>query len=147
MEVIVRNYDPTLDDPYVYATWTKMHWYQSEEPISMTKGMWFRKKSKEIKEILLDPETHAHVASIKDAPYMILGYLVVRNKKIESTCIKKKFRTEGIDLFLMKSMTTKGFLDERTEENRTPTSGDEGEAGEPDHPNEEHGSPGVESGV
>ena len=111
--VTIRQYDPKIDDPYIYSTWTRYAYSHPKEPILIPKQEWHAAKIQEIKGIL-SKET-VHIACIKDEPYMVVGYIVVHGKDVQWLCIKKDYQNQGIDKLLMDSMKEK--LDGKTEPN------------------------------
>jgi len=101
VEITVREYNPDTDDGYIYSTWTQYAWYSPKDPILLTQKQFFKEKNDNIKQIL--SEGKVKIACLKDDPYVILGYMVVHNDKMEWCCIKKDFRKEGIESLLRNS--------------------------------------------
>ncbi len=116
MEITIRPYTSETDDSYIYSTWTKYSWYSPIEPIDLPKNVYFIKKAEQIKYFLESGLTK--VACLKDEPYVIIGYVVAHNNEIKWLCVKKDFRNQGIEEFLLKSV--KGKEDGRKEERVTP---------------------------
>lgn len=109
-EIIIRQYDPINDDPYIYSTWTRFCWYSAAEPIHLSKKKWFQQKALEIKQKLKLCKTH--IACLKDDPECILGYIVGLPIGIEWLCVKKQFRNQGIEDLLIRSL---GFKENKNE--------------------------------
>lgn len=122
VEIMIRDYNSELDDPYIYSTWTRYCWYSPEARIETPKQEWFREKTKYIKSILSGDSVK--IACFKGNPYVIAGYIVVHQGKIEWLCIKKDLMHEGIQNLLMESMKgrmngTEERAEDRSEERRT----------------------------
>lgn len=109
VEIVIRPYSHLTDDPYIYSTWTRYAWYSPKEPIKESKRIFFKNKSKEIKDILLTNQVN--IACCSDSPYFIIGYIAVHDSKIAWMCVKKTYKDQGIEELLIKSM--KGKIDER----------------------------------
>jgi hypothetical protein len=102
IEIIVRTYDPEIDDAYIYSTWTKYCYYSPIQPILISKSKFMKDKINEIKNCL--QQGHVSVACVKDAPEVIMGYIVENAGKIQWLCVKKEFHKEGIDTLLKNSI-------------------------------------------
>jgi hypothetical protein len=107
-EIIVRDYDFSIDNGYIYSTWTKFSYYSSLIPIEIPKEEFFKQKVEYIERVLEKATTK--VACLKDDEEIILGYIVVLNGKLEWKCIKKDFRKSDIEALLLKAV--KGKLHE-----------------------------------
>lgn len=105
-DVIVRPYDAE-DDPYIYSTWTKYSWYSPKRPILIGKKRYFKEKNEEIKAVLT--EGIVKIACMQDDPSLIIGYIVVKDRKIAWICVKKDYHNQGVDAMLIRSM--KGELE------------------------------------
>ena len=108
-EVTIRSYNPMTDDSYIYSTWSKYAWYSSKDPISISKHQFFKQKNAYIKDILQNGVVK--VACVKDDPYVIMGYIVVHNNKVEWLCVKKDYHNQGIEELLKRSLKGR-ILDE-----------------------------------
>lgn len=108
MEVIVRPYKQHIDDPYIYATWTKFAYYSPQEPIQIPKKEFFQIVASYIATVL--KEGDVKVACLKDDRTHVFGYIAVYKGKMEKLCVKKDYRAEGVDQLLVSSM--KGKIDE-----------------------------------
>ena len=102
MEITTRPYDPKIDDPYIYASWTRYSYYSPKKPIKMEKREFFLKKIEEIKEHL--EKDHTRVACLKSDPSFILGYIVSRGPEIIWLCVKKDYHRVGIEQLLRKTI-------------------------------------------
>lgn len=121
--VTLREYEPGTDDPYIYSTWSKYSYYSPKRPVKISKDKFFKDKNAEIKEII----THGKVkvACIKDDPYVIIGYIVVKDGNLEWICVKKDYHEQGIESLLIRSM--KGELNgERRSSNESDAEKDSG---------------------
>lgn len=105
IEITIRPYQSSTDDPYIYSTWSKYSWYSAPGKIIIPKGQFFKEKIQEIKTIL--SEGDVKVACFKNAPIAIMGFVAVYQGKLQWLCIKKDYHQEGIDLLLMKSVKDK----------------------------------------
>ncbi len=105
IEIVIRDYNSSSDDPYIYSTWTRYAWYSSVEPILLSKNQWFREKIREIKDIL-SVET-VNVACFKNDPYVITGYIVAKGGELKWICVKKDYHNQGIENLLKSSMKGK----------------------------------------
>lgn len=108
MEIVIRDYNPKTDDPYIYSTWTKYSWYSPKEEIHVSKKEYFSHLIQHIKYVLMKGETK--IACLKDDPYVIIGYIVMHENNISWKCIKKDYHNQGIDELLIKSI--KGKINE-----------------------------------
>lgn len=102
IEIVIRAYDPEIDDGYIYSTWTKYAYYSPIHPILISKSKFMKDKINEIKNCL--QQGRVSVACVKDSPDVIMGYIVVYEGKVKWLCIKKDFHKEGIDLLLKNSI-------------------------------------------
>lgn len=100
MQVILRDLTKE-DEPFVYATWSKNQWYGKprSEFTKETKKEWFSKKFKEIKKSLEGDQIA--VACLKEDPYMILGYIVIKDNKLEWCYTKQDYRSSKIEELLL----------------------------------------------
>lgn len=96
--IIIRDYKPKIDDPYIFASWTRFCWYSAKPKIKANKQEWFASKSHQIKTFLSDGITK--IAHLSDDPDTIMGYIVVHEGKVQWMCIKKMFHHQGIDRLL-----------------------------------------------
>ncbi len=103
-EIIIRNYSPVTDDPYIYSTWTKYAWYSPKEPIGMSKRKFFHEKIKYIRHVLENQKSIVRTACMKDDPDTIMGYVVAYDGELEWICVKKTFIESGIKELLLKSI-------------------------------------------
>lgn len=103
--VIVRDHNPSKDDPLIFSTWRNSVWFDvhREEKIDPA---FFRIKTKEIKTTLLSPNTQVKVACSKENPDHIIGYAILDNKTIEFVYIKIDYRGQGIATLLTKGFAT-----------------------------------------
>lgn len=101
MEITIREYDSKTDDPYIYSTWTKYAFYSPEKPIKTAKHVWFKQKIDEIKNLLAT--SHVKIACIKGSPYVIIGYIVLKDGEIRWLCVKKDYHNQGVEKLLEKS--------------------------------------------
>src|SRR4051812_44425192 len=99
LEVIVRQYDPKKDDPYIYSTWVRYSWHSPLEPHKVSKQQYFKDKAEEIKEILTIADVN--IACLKTGTFFILGYIVVKDGEVVWTCVKKSYHGQGIDQLLL----------------------------------------------
>ena len=112
IEVVVRYYQPPMDDNYILSTWSRYCWYSPTEKRSRStnKPDWFRVKTDEIKRLLaksmLLSDVFIRVACFKTDPSIILGYIVIKDGKQEWLCVKKPFWGQGIEQLLKKSTCT-----------------------------------------
>lgn len=102
MKIIIRPYDPKIDNPYIYATWTKFAWYSPKDPIVVSKKEWFKHKITQIQHAL--QEGQVKIACIDETPDVIMGYIIVKDGKVEWMCVKNQFRDQGIETLLIKSI-------------------------------------------
>jgi hypothetical protein len=104
-EIIVRDYDFSIDNGYIYSTWTKFSYYSSLEPIDIPKEEFFKRKIAEIDHHLEKGVTK--IACLKEDPEIILGYITALDGKSLWLCIKKDFRKSQIEALLKKSIEVK----------------------------------------
>lgn len=103
--VITRNYDPQVDNPFIFSTWRNAIWFDTHKEDEVD-HVYFRVMTKEIRRILERQNTEVKVACLKEDPDHIIGYGVVDNGTIEFVYIKIDYRNQGIAILL-----TKGFVD------------------------------------
>lgn len=102
MNVVIREYNPKIDNPYIYSTWTKYSWYSPSDIIIISKKKWFQDKIRRIQKCLALGTIK--IACLDETPSVIMGYIVVMNRQMEWICIKKEFRDNGIEQLLFKSV-------------------------------------------
>jgi predicted GTPase len=107
IEIIIRAYDPEVDDAYIYSTWTKYAYYSPTHPITISKSKFMKEKINEIRNYLNNG--HVGIACVKGSPAVIMGYIVTHHDQIKWLCIKKEYHKEGIDELLKNSI--KEYLD------------------------------------
>jgi len=115
-QVGIRHYNPDIDSGYVYSTWIQYSFYSPKEPVKVSKDQFFKDKARAIKDLL--EKASVRIACLREDPYIILGYIVYFNHRVEWICIKKDFRSEEIERLLLNSV--KEDYDRR-EEDRTPS--------------------------
>ena len=94
IQIVVRDYNPKIDDPLIYSTWTQNSYYGMEKRPA-AKRAWFKDKIQEIKKLL--SEEPVHIACFKDDPITMVGYIVCTHWLY----IKKDYRKEGVDTLLI----------------------------------------------
>lgn len=105
VEIIIRDYNPKTDDPYIYSTWTKYCWYSPTEEHTKTKKDWFTDKIQEIKQLL--ESGRVKIACFKEDPYVIAGYIVAKDGDVVWTCTKKDYHNQGIERLLTQAIQEK----------------------------------------
>lgn len=100
-EIIVRDFIPSMDEAYIYASWRNSSYYSSAEPIPLPARQFFRKKTYEIKEILSKPEASIKIACFKKTISVIAGYCVSRNTHLDFIYVKFDYRNKGVATLLM----------------------------------------------
>lgn len=101
LEIIIRDFNPETDSGMVYSSWRNGSFYgreQDEEPATF-----FRKKTKEIKEILRNAAVR--VACIKSEPDIIIGYSVFTGTHLDWIFVKINYRRQGIATLLFPKTT------------------------------------------
>jgi hypothetical protein len=103
--VVIRSFDPEEDSKLIFSSWRKSVWFDTHEN-NQIDFAFFRKKTKEIKNILNDSNTIVKIACDKNKPDQIVGYSVMTNNSIEFVYIKFDYRKEGIATLLTKGFKT-----------------------------------------
>lgn len=140
IEIILRDYDPKTDDPYIYSTWTRYCWYSPKEPHHIPeskKAAWFRGKTKEIKKVL--ETSKVKVACFRGMTYVIVGYIVSSGEDVIWTCVKKDYQGQGIE-----SLLTKSIKEKKSEVTRDPRGNSDPSSAEG---NSSEGHPSVEGRI
>lgn len=112
MLIAIREYDPKVDQAFIYSTWTNNVWYSSKDPMRPGKREFFSALTKKITQTLA--ESKVIIACVRDIPDMIIGYAVTKDNKLEWYYIKKDYRNMGIEELL-----TKGESNGKHEEGRS----------------------------
>lgn len=96
--VIIRDFDPVSDSPFIYSSWRNSLFYGSgrKNEANETARFFFRQQTKKIRRILENPETRVRVACTEDRPNVIVGYSVSTRAHLEWIYVKVDFRGEGI---------------------------------------------------
>lgn len=102
--VVLRDFIPEEDSRLIFSTWRNNVWFDTHTDDQID-PIFFRKKTKEIKEILTHPSTIVKIACDKNKADQIIGYAVMNDNSIEFVYIKFDYRKEGVATLL-----TKGFL-------------------------------------
>lgn len=103
IEIIVRPYDPNVDAPYVYNSWTKNGWYGMEKyDRPSDKRQWFADKIKLINGLIeICPVL---IACHKEDPNTIAGYSVFSGGEPVHTHLKADYRNAGIEELFKRSI-------------------------------------------
>lgn len=102
--VVLRDYESFTDDPFIFSTWRKAVWFDKQKPTDSLDPIFFRQKTKQIRNILASPNILIRLACLKDDPDQIIGYSILDNMVIEFVYVKVDYRKQGIA-----SLLTKGF--------------------------------------
>jgi hypothetical protein len=104
--ILVRRYDATTDEAFIYATWLRNYKSSSYFAKRIRHAVFFSGHKKVIEFILAKPQTTTLIAHPKDDPNTMLGYLVcemVEKPTVHFTFVKEAFRKMGILRRLMEA--------------------------------------------
>lgn len=99
IRVVLRKYNSTTDQPFIFATWRKSAFYLSATPIEENSKVWFQNQTRMIQETL--PVAYVRIACLDGDPSTIIGYSIMREKHLEWVYVKTEFRKQGIATLLV----------------------------------------------
>lgn len=112
MKAIVRPYNQSTDDPFIYHSWFTSQRYGSERREAKQSG-WFKKKCESIKAILSNAKTF--IACLENDHDLILGYVVFDQGECKQMYVKKDYRNVGVESLLMSKGQSDGREDTKTD--------------------------------
>lgn len=101
-DVVIFREGEGTDIPLIYSTWRNAEWFSTDQ--SMNSNEFFRKATKNIKEIL--KKSKVKIACLKNDRDFILGYSVMNKEKLEFVYVKSDYRKKGIARVLTKGFKT-----------------------------------------
>jgi GNAT superfamily N-acetyltransferase len=100
LDIVIRDFDPDIDQAYIYASWRNSSYYSSINPNeSIPPKAFFSFKTAAIKKTLKEAEIR--IACLKEAPAVIIGYSVITNKHLDFVYVKSDYRNQGIGTLLV----------------------------------------------
>jgi hypothetical protein len=104
--IVLRDFDPSVDSPIIYATWRNAIWYDSEDRDERLASEFYSKITQEIKTLLKYKDIKVKIACAKDDPDFIAGYSVMRGEHLEFVYVKLNYRKTGIAYLLTRGFKT-----------------------------------------
>ena len=98
-QIILRDFNPEMDEAYIYASWRNNSFYSSYKKREETSQRFFKKQSRRIKHIL--ESARIKIACFPNDPITIIGYSVSRDDHLDWVYIKEDYREIGIGKLLM----------------------------------------------
>jgi hypothetical protein len=102
MKIIIRQFDPTLDAGFVYATFPKGVYYSAINDIKTPKDKWFKDFYSYTKNIL--GHAAVNIASTDNCVDTIIGYVIIKGTELEWIYVKELFRKQGVAKLLLKNV-------------------------------------------
>jgi hypothetical protein len=105
MVVVLRAFDPEMDNPMVYGTWRNCLWY-AEKRDERLANQFYSDCTQKIRELLSREGIEVRVACSQDDPQFIVGYSVTQETHLEFVYVKIDYRKRGIGALLSKGYET-----------------------------------------
>ncbi len=99
-KIVVRDFDPNIDEPAIYSSWPKALWYGSLNEIKENKHDFFKKYYSYIKNKL--QRARVYVACSDSDQTTIFGFAVIDGSCLDWIAVKELFRNQGIASLLLK---------------------------------------------
>ncbi len=103
--VIVREYNPNTDAPFVYSSWRNNLWYE-EKRDDRHSDVFFSLATKQIKRLLQHKYTEVRIACLSHDHDFIVGFSVLTGANIEWVYVRINYRMQGIGRLLTQGFTT-----------------------------------------
>lgn len=105
VNVILRPFDPPMDQPFIYASWRNSATYSVPRGTFKLSKEDFRRMTGRIREMLKD--AHVRIACLEEDPQTIIGYSVTNGAHLNWIYVKVEYRKKGIGALLFpKNVTT-----------------------------------------
>lgn len=100
-KVVLRDFMPTVDEGFIYATWRNALWYDDAEREESYSDKFFRDATLSIRRILDNPKTRVRIACLSDGHDFIVGYSVVIGNCLHFVYVKADYRGKRIGSMLV----------------------------------------------
>jgi len=97
-KVILRDYNKSIDEPYIYSSWRNSWYYSSIVKPKGNPKQIFQRQTQKIKEIL--EKAQIRIACLDIDPVVIIGYSISRNNHLDWIYVKSDYRKNGIGTML-----------------------------------------------
>ncbi len=103
--VVIRDYDPKIDAPFVYASWRNALWFAEirDEKLS---DAFYSNASKDIRTLLNQKGVTTRIASVVNEPDFFVGYSVMSGTHLHWVYVKESYRRQGVAKLLSKGFRT-----------------------------------------
>lgn len=108
-EIVIRDFTPD-DEPFIFSSWLKSYWENSDFTEHISKHVFFTWHHKVIERILKYETAIIKVAALQEEPTVVIGYLCLQrmpsvpDTQILHFCyVKAAFRKLGIAKALIKA--------------------------------------------
>lgn len=107
LEVILRPYNKTTDEAYIYSSWQNQSYYSpverreqlSDKEERIRRSAFLKTQSTKICDVL--KSSIIRIACLKDSPIVIIGYSVSTQDHLDWIYVKDSYRNKGIGKMLL----------------------------------------------
>jgi hypothetical protein len=107
-EIVIRSVE-WKDKDLIFSTWLRGQYWGSNYFLNMDQDEYFQDYAKRITRYISRPGTQIDCAVLKDAPEVVLGYIVYHDQHLFWAYVKRDYRKQGILNLLLKNMDFEGY--------------------------------------